>query len=128
MRGQGKGYNGSWMRIREHIAVSAVFSCGLLVITRSWAMFAVSFLSGVLVDVDHVLDYVRQHPSRYDIVHFFRTCEEYRLKKVYLWLHSIEFLLPIGIAAYFTQSVYLTGFSLGLAQHLIFDVQIRAPG
>ena len=110
------------MRVKEHIAVSAVFSGGILMITRSWVMFIVSFLSGVLVDIDHVVDYLRQHPASYDIVHFFKTCEEYRLKRVYLWFHSIEFLALIGVVTYLTRSICLMGFMLGLAQHLAFDI------
>ncbi|MFC1501041.1 hypothetical protein ACFL58_01150 [Elusimicrobiota bacterium] len=80
-----------------------------------------SFVIGILLDLDHVSDYWREHPFKMDLIHFFETCQESKLKKIYLWLHSIELIIPLVIIVYFTRSELFLGMFIGFMQHLIFD-------
>src|SRR3989339_184496 len=59
--------------------------------------------------------------SGFNLPHFFKTCEEYRLVKVYLWFHSLELLPILALAAWLTRSPAMAGFTIGLAQPLLFD-------
>ncbi|MCX5781983.1 MAG: hypothetical protein NT145_04685 [Elusimicrobia bacterium] len=109
------------MRLTQHIAVSSIVSLGLYAWTQSFPIAISSFLAGFLLDLDHLIDYWREHPIKFDLIHFFKTCEEFRLVKVYLFLHSIELLLPLGFLAYYSRSPWVLGFLIGFSQHMLFD-------
>lgn len=109
------------MRLYEHVAVSVVVSFTVYAITKSFIIAISSFLAGVFIDVDHLIDYWFEHPFRFDIVHFFKTCEEYHLKRVILIFHSIELLLFLGFLVYILREPLLLGITIGIAQHILFD-------
>jgi hypothetical protein len=109
------------MRLHEHGIASMVVSGGVYALTGSVPAAAASFISGILIDTDHVIDYWIQHPFKLDLAHFFRTCEELRLIKVRLVLHSLELILLLGFLVVMTRSSVLLGVSIGFAQHLAFD-------
>lgn len=104
------------MRLSQHIFISGAVSLGIFGFTKSALAGAISFLAGFLMDVDHVFDYWKQHPKRIDIKHFFSTCEEYKLSKVYLWMHSVELLIVVGIITYYTRSAIMLGCLVGFTQ------------
>lgn len=109
------------MRLHQHVIVSAGFSAAVYGLTGSGAMAVASAASGVLIDVDHVLDYWRDRPFSLDVREFFRVCEGYRLTRTFLWMHSLELALPIALAVWVTRSPVITGLALGWAQHLLMD-------
>ena len=45
------------MKLKNHITVSLIFSAFLFAISKSWTIFTSSLISGVLIDIDHILDY-----------------------------------------------------------------------
>lgn len=63
---------------------------------HSWPATLGCFLSGVLIDTDHYLDYYLLHkkfPYRYkDLVNF---CFDKRVKKNYLFFHAYEYLFVL---------------------------------
>ena len=109
------------MRTSNHVIASTVFSSGLYCVTKSPVISVSSFLIGIFLDIDHLIDYWRQHPGSLDYYHFIETCEKYRLQLVTLFLHSYELLLACVTLVFFTKSALLFGISLGFAQHLFFD-------
>lgn len=109
------------MQLHKHLIASTVISGCLYAATRSPEVAAGSFIGGVFIDADHVLDYWIQHPFRMDLAHFFATCEEYKLKKTYLFAHSFELLPLLALLVYFTGSPWITGFALGWSQHILLD-------
>ncbi|OGS36393.1 MAG: hypothetical protein A2293_03695 [Elusimicrobia bacterium RIFOXYB2_FULL_49_7] len=109
------------MRLYQHVVASGFVSGVVYGVTRSPTIAAVCFFTGFLVDLDHLLDYWMSYPLRFDLPHFFKTCEEYKLVKVHLWLHSLELLPILALITWFTRSAAIAGFTIGLAQHLLFD-------
>jgi hypothetical protein len=109
------------MRITNHLIASTVFSSGVYFITKSPTIAASSFFVGIFLDLDHVIDYWRQHPGSLDVKHFIETCEKYRLKIITLIFHSYELLFVVALLVFLTKSRLLFGASLGLAQHLFLD-------
>jgi hypothetical protein len=107
--------------MRQHVIASGILSGGIYALTRSPEAAAGSFVTGIFMDLDHIFDYWVAHPFKMDIAHFFETCEEYKLPKTYLILHSFELVVPLGLLAYFTRSPWLMGFLLGWIPHIIFD-------
>ena len=79
-------------------------------------------LSSVLIDGDHVLDYLLYRKRWGGMKDFFANCEEGRLPRLYLVLHSFEFviflwlLVGFGIAA-----PWGVGLTIGVTGHLLLD-------
>jgi hypothetical protein len=109
------------MRLTEHIAASAAASAGIYAVTKSPEMAVCSFLTGVLIDVDHLLDYWLEKSFDLNIARFFKTCNECNFTITRLYFHSIEVVIVLCAAAYCTRSLLITGLTLGAAQHIALD-------
>jgi hypothetical protein len=84
------------MEPKYHVVTSAAISGILYAIFGSWAVAVSSFITGVLIDVDHIIDYVIVHGLHLDMRNFFSFFYENRLQKVTLVLHGWEWLLLLG--------------------------------
>jgi hypothetical protein len=111
------------MRPTYHIVASGIISIGLQASMHSWPITLGCFFSGVLIDLDHYLEYclIRgKFPFRYkDLVDF---CYDQRVTKLYLILHSYEFILCLWllISLFHLGSIWI-GVAIGLTTHLFFD-------
>lgn len=86
---------------------------------------AAAFMAGassVLIDCDHVLDYLLCNKRWGGLSHFFAMCEEGRLPRLYLLLHSFELviflwlLVGTGVAA-----AWGVGLTIGVTGHMLMD-------
>ena len=109
------------MHLKEHIIASSIASAGIYAATRSVKMTAVSFAAGVLLDLDHFVDYWKENSFNLDMRQFFKACHECNLTKTRLFLHSAELIVLSAAAAYFTRSGIITALTLGACQHLALD-------
>lgn len=88
----------------------------------SMAAAVAAGLSSVLMDLDHVSDYVLYNRGWGGVRHFFASCEEGRLDRLYLALHAFEWvvllwvLVGTGVA-----SRWVVGLAVGMAGHLLLD-------
>jgi hypothetical protein len=115
-------YLGNNMKSTYHVVASAAISGALYAIFGSWAMAASSFITGVLIDVDHITDYVIVHGLRFDMQNFFSFFYENRLHKVTLLLHGWEWLLLVALVAWASGwNLWITGALLGWFHHMVFD-------
>jgi uncharacterized membrane protein len=102
------------MEPKYHVVTSAAISGILYAIFGSWAVAVSSFITGVLIDVDHIIDYVIVHGLHLDMRNFFSFFYENRLQKVTLVLHGWEWLLLLALAAWASGwSLWVTGALLG---------------
>lgn len=109
------------MRPQKHIAFSILLSGILYLIFRSWGMSIACLVSGVLVDLDHIIDYLIQHGLRFK-ENFFEEFYNDRIEKVHLIFHGWEWLILLLIASYLTDwSPLPTGLLFGLALHIFLD-------
>ncbi len=111
------------MRARYHVVASAVVAVGFQSAVNSWPAALGCFLSGVLIDLDHYLEYCilrGKFPFRYkELVEF---CLYGKDNKVYLLFHAYEFIVILWAGIYFFHlgSIWI-GIALGLTVHMIFD-------
>jgi len=117
------------MKVKYHIAASAGISLACQVTMHSWPATLGCFFSGVLIDLDHYLEYCifrKKFPFRYkDLVDFCWYNEESRL---YLFFHAYEYLFVLWFLIYFfSLGKVWFGVALGLTTHLLFDQWIN-PG
>ena len=106
-----------------HLVVTAL-ACGAVhTLTGSAALTAGVAAGGLLIDVDHVFDYVIFEGQR-DLrpAAFLSYYTEQRARRVALLLHSYELLALLAALAWATNSVPLWGYLLGAGLHLPLDI------
>ena len=107
--------------------VSSLVGAGIVYSIFGNFICAVIFLaSGVLIDLDHVFDYIREHNIRsLSVKRLLETCYEDRFEKVILIFHSYELLFILWIViTIFKLGIYWVALALGLTMHLVLD-QLR---
>ena len=110
------------MKLQQHVAVSIPIAFVTYAVSRSIPMAAASLIAGVLLDLDHGFDYLREYGARPDVKLFFHTFHTTRYRRVVLPLHAWEWLPLLGVAAILTHgNPFLIGAIIGMAQHLVFD-------
>ncbi len=90
---------------------------------RSWGALAACFLSGILIDLDHHLDYIiirKKIPFRYKSLLEF--CHVDHTHPIYLLLHSYELLLLLWVSVFlFDLGVIWMGAAVGFTAHIFCD-------
>jgi membrane-bound metal-dependent hydrolase YbcI (DUF457 family) len=110
------------MQLRHHIAASTLAATAVYAVSDSAAMAVVTLLSGILVDCDHVIDYLVLHRPPHSMKDMFEKFYASRLTHVLVVLHSWELLAIIACAALATGwHPVLTGLFIGLGHHLLLD-------
>lgn len=116
------------MRLKQHMTISLFFSALLFGITKSWIIFTSSLLSGVLIDCDHVLDYLVKFRKRFSLKEFFDLNYNHKMQFVMIIFHSWELLVPFGFYAFFISgNPWIIGISIGFTQHIVLDQIFNKP-
>ncbi|MBL7069072.1 MAG: hypothetical protein ISS34_04370 [Candidatus Omnitrophica bacterium] len=99
-----------------------IISIAVYAYFKSFACGAASFLTGVFLDVDHILDCYMNHGPRFKLEDLSRFCAEIRFKKLTLIFHSYELIAVLWISIYaFSLGNIWIAMAIGATQHLIFD-------
>ena len=110
-----------------HAGASGVISILVWVYFKSAGYAAISFIAGVFIDLDHLIDYYLNHPFTARIKEIYATCAAMRLKKIYIVLHSYELIILLWISIFaFGLGNFWKAIAIGMTQHIIFD-QITNP-
>jgi hypothetical protein len=105
-----------------HLVASAIVSGSIYAGTRSVTIAAVSFLWGFLIDLDHVVEYVREYGWRLDVREFFRVFYETRFRKLVLLFHAWEWVAALALYSLLAGwNGIITGLLIGTLHHLILD-------
>lgn len=107
----------------RHVAVSAVLAAGCGLAWHSTEAAVAALAGGVLLDVDHGLDYLWNRVGPFTARRFVRLCVEYRLRRFYLLAHSLEWLVPFCAGAWLLPSpIWARAAALGLILHMGLDI------
>jgi hypothetical protein len=107
--------------------VSGIISACLWFHFKSFACAAVSFLAGVLIDLDHLIDFYANNRFTLSLKRICCACLRIRFRRLYILLHSYELLLVLWLAIFaFSLSDVWKAAAIGLTQHIIFD-QLTNP-
>ncbi len=116
------------MKLKQHITISLLFSASLFVVFKSWIVFTSSLISGVLIDLDHVLDYFRGNGINLRIKQFFKIFHNKEHSSIVLILHSWELLLLLRISAFIVRwNPWIVGTAIGFTQHVVLDQIFNKP-
>ncbi|MCK4463057.1 MAG: hypothetical protein KAU58_01965 [Candidatus Omnitrophica bacterium] len=104
-----------------HVAASAAIGFLVYLYFKSASCAIISFLAGVLMDVDHIFDFHLNHGIKKHRL-FFRTMYAHDLKKLILVFHSYELLILLWLGIIlFSLNKYWISFTIGFTQHMLFD-------
>lgn len=110
------------MKLEHHIAFSTIISGILYAIFKSWGLSIAAFISGIFIDLDHVVDYVIAHGLHFNVKGFFPFFYEEKHNKITLIFHGWEFLIFFAAAAWFTDfNLLVTGVLIGYGHHIVLD-------
>lgn len=107
-----------------HLGVGIALGLCLSIVFHDWALGVFAFAVGMLVDADHMLDYLLYifiHKQSFSLKEFLAGSYFPIWKKFITPLHSWE-LAAAALAGYLWSSdPYMLGFSLALAGHYLVD-------
>jgi len=110
------------MKLAYHIALSVVVSAVVWALFRSVAATAACFLTGVFLDLDHLIDYVINYGWRIRIRHLFRAFEYEAFENIFVFLHSWEFIAIYLVLLWLINwKPVALGAVIGIFAHLLFD-------
>ena len=113
------------MKPQRHIIASAFAGIAIWVTGRNLIAGIILFLSGVLPDIDHVLEFIIhkgfKNMSIKKIYDAFSPEHDPSFEKLYLFAHSIELVAIFWITSVFINNIYLTAFTAGYTLHIIMD-------
>ena len=116
------------MKLKQHITISLFFSAFLYTISNSWIIFSSSLISGVLIDIDHILDYFMAYGINIRIKQFFEVCHNLKIPRVRLIFHSWELLFLLSICAFVMRwNPWIIGTIVGFTQHIVLDQIFNKP-
>ena len=116
------------MRLKQHITISLFFSASLYTISNSWIIFSSSLISGVLIDIDHILDYFMAYGINIRIKQFFEVCHNLKIPRMRLIFHSWELLILLSICVFLVGwNPWIVGTIVGFTQHIVLDQVFNKP-
>ena len=116
------------MKLKQHITISLFFSAFLYAISKSWIIFGSSLISGVLIDLDHILDYFMAYGINIRVKQFFEVCHNLKISRVRLIFHSWELLFLLSICAFVMRwNPWIIGTIVGFTQHIVLDQVFNKP-
>jgi hypothetical protein len=109
------------MKTSAHISTSALLAAAVYAYSRSVPEATSCLVSGVLIDLDHLVDFHLFSGERFSIANFFSWCNEARWQRIILILHSYELFGILCVVAYYLNSAVLRGVVWGAGLHLLLD-------
>jgi len=113
------------MRPLKHIIASAILGIGFLLFVRPpWAALIV-FLTGVFIDLDHLVDFWALKPKNPFSVKNFLNAEKYdkQAKWIFVFFHSWELIIGFWLWAFLAHwPLWPTSIAAGATLHLILDI------
>jgi hypothetical protein len=109
------------VKVHHHAAASTAIGGALYAATASpWAAVA-CILGGVLIDVDHLLDFFIQARQRFTPAVFFRWSYSSCCEKYFLPFHSYELLALVAVLAVLYPHPAVVGLAAGIGAHMAMD-------
>lgn len=111
----------------SHVVVSAATSIAFGCAARSWPAGVACFLSGVFIDLDHILEFwIAKRKICCSPGELLDFCIFLPSERVFLVLHAYELILAAWVAAfYFHASPLWFGALLGVSVHILLDQAVN---
>lgn len=115
------------MRPISHVTISLATSVLIYAWFRSLLAAVICFLSGILLDLDHILEYLTLKERKLSLKIFYYSDLAKEKERLYLIFHSFELILFLWWTIHkFSLNLFWIAFAIGISTHLILDL-IRNP-
>jgi len=111
------------MRLSYHVTLSAVVSAIFFACTRSMFGSMSCFLSGIFIDLDHILDYsLYRKKICLSYKEMWHHCQTEVDGFIIIALHSYELMLILWVAAFVKNAdIFVWGILIGFTTHILSD-------
>ena len=109
------------MRAHEHVGVSIPAAALILFLFRSPLATLLFLAGGILVDLDHLLDFFVIFRQRGGLRDFLVWFEKDYWERTTIFLHSWEILVPLLLLALTLRRPLFLAFTLGWGMHVLLD-------
>lgn len=107
----------------RHVLVSGLVATGCGALWHSPAAAVAAFVAGTAIDVDHFIDFHLNRMGPFSVPRFIDVCSGFRLRRLYLLAHSLEWILPfLAWVAVLPGPRWLQAAGLGLGVHMFMDL------
>jgi hypothetical protein len=115
------------MKPRFHVIASVSLAGVLYAYSRSVELSLSCLLSGILIDLDHVPDYIIEHGNPFRVKEFFFRFRQGQMNRIYLVLHGWEWIVLLAAVSWLSGWNHLiAGTMIGMALHLLMDTFNRS--
>ena len=108
------------MTVKTHITTSALLSAATFLITSSTTMAMSALVSGVLIDLDHLIDFFIFSGERFSVQNLFEWCKTSWERSLFPF-HSWEMYILFTLFTYHSPHPVQIGILLGVGVHLTLD-------
>jgi hypothetical protein len=122
------------MPLLIHLSIHFILaiSAGYLVYkiwSRLYTSLVAALIGGVLIDLDHLIDYYIAFGLNFRLDHIISGFEFLKNEKIYLFFHAWEYVAIFMILAFFLKnksikSIFL-GLAMGILLHLVVDIYLN---
>ena len=105
-----------------HLAVSVAMAVYFYWLTGGWSWPVLAIIGGVLIDMDHFVDYFLHFGLNFNILGFF-THRHLASGKIYVLLHSWELVIALWLGS--LAFLWITPLAAGMTAHLLIDTFSR---
>lgn len=110
------------MKLAHHLAISAGVSAVVWFLFQSMTATIACFLTGILLDIDHIIDYVANYGWKIRIKHLFQAFEYEVFENIFVFLHSWEFVaIYLALLWLIDWKPVALGAGIGIFAHLLVD-------
>lgn len=110
------------MKVCHHIVVSTMVSGIFYGIFKSWELTIASFISGVFIDLDHLVDYLIENGIHFNVNDFLNFIYEEKNKKIIFLFHGWEWSIVLITVDWITNwNPWITGVLIGYGHHIFLD-------
>ena len=110
------------MSPEKHIIATASLSAIPYYLNQQWEMIMGFMVGGILIDIDHIIDFVADCGFSFNIKKFFQYGISGNNKHYVCIFHTLE-LIPVVVCfmIFSSHSQFFFGFLLGFLLHLLLD-------
>ncbi len=109
------------MTVEQHGAASVLLGAGLLVATGSLPQAVVAALASVLIDFDHVIDFILEQRKVKRLGVMMDYYHNMQFERVFFIFHSIELVIIAGTLAFILHMTLVLSLAIGAGFHVLCD-------
>jgi len=111
------------MKIANHAIIAITIGSIIYSYTHSWMAFLGFSFANILVDLDHYIDYIREHRFTFNIKKVHDVClYPTNFEKLILIMHSYELIILMWVAILLFRSNFMWRYIImGISLHILID-------